>query len=305
MTSIGYNTPCQKNKDCKSNVCEMIYENNKPRGRYCLSDTGTKYTKNCSNSKDCRSGECQKIFDKNGHFLTRKCIRAPKIDTDSAYNTLFGKERGNKYGVLNSNAIQFSIGDRGPISEIIILIFSIVADLFQILVFNFDACNDARREAEEKCGNGSKKVNTWGQCMKREDKCHIMSETDKQGMLYRVWRIIFDIIFGMDINQGFIWSAIQGSKYDDCTGKCTDSYGLDLWYVRTFITILFPPFGVLMAKGLNGFFYIILSCVLTTMFYFPGLIYSFAVINASELEIYEINNIEKIKKINKNKNKKK
>ena len=304
MTTIGYDTPCQKNKDCGSNVCEMIYENSKPKGRFCLSNTGSKYTKKCVNSKDCRSGICQKIFDKNGHFVTKKCIRAPKVDTDSAYNTLFGKERSNEYGVLNDNAIMLNIGERGPISEIIIKIFSIIADLFQIIVFNFDACNNARRKAEDQCGDGTQKVGRWGECMKRENKCKIMSETDEQGMLYRIWRIIFEMIFGMDFNTGFFWEGIQGSNYDDCTGECTDSYGLDLWYVRTFITILFPPFGVLMAKGINGFFYILLSCILTTMFYFPGLIYSFAVINASELELNEIDNIEKIKKTNKKNNNK-
>ena len=28
-----------KNKDCSSNVCEMIYDNGRPKGRFCLENT--------------------------------------------------------------------------------------------------------------------------------------------------------------------------------------------------------------------------------------------------------------------------
>ena len=80
----------------------MIYENEKPVGRYCLTNTDSKYTRKCVDSKDCLSGVCKKIYDKNGHFLVKKCVRAPKVDTDTAYNSLFGKERSNEYGLLNT-----------------------------------------------------------------------------------------------------------------------------------------------------------------------------------------------------------
>ena len=32
MATISYDKKCNKNKDCKSNVCEMIYQNSKPVG---------------------------------------------------------------------------------------------------------------------------------------------------------------------------------------------------------------------------------------------------------------------------------
>ena len=31
MESINYDKPCNKSSDCKSNVCELIYENGKPK----------------------------------------------------------------------------------------------------------------------------------------------------------------------------------------------------------------------------------------------------------------------------------
>ena len=53
------------------------------------------------------------------------------------------------------------------------------------------------------------------------------------------------------------------------------------------MTIMFPPLGVLMAKGFTGFSYILLSCLLTSLFYFPGLIYSLSVISSSKHALLE------------------
>ena len=297
MATISYDKKCNKNKDCKSNVCEMIYQNSKPMGRFCLTNSNDKYTKKCISSKDCMSGICKKIYDSNGHFVVKKCVKAPKVDTDSSFDSLFGKSRSDEYGVMNSSAIKLSIGEHGPITEIIIKVFSIIGDLFSIIVFNFDACGNSRRKSEKKCGNSISKVDIYGKCSKRaNDECNVMEELDEQGILYILWRTIFDAVFGIfgGIQQGWIWGAIQHKYYDKCANKCKPgSNTLDLWYIRTFITVLFPPFGVLMARGINGFPYILLSCILTAMFYFPGLIYSFAVINSSKLEIQEKKEISK------------
>ena len=141
MATISYDKKCNKNKDCKSNVCEMIYQNSKPVGRFCLENSNNKYTKKCVSSKDCMSGICKKIYDSNGHYLVKKCVKAPKVDNDSAFDSLFGKSSSDDYGLMNSNAIKLEIGQHGPISEIIIKVFSIIGDLFSIIVFNFGACD--------------------------------------------------------------------------------------------------------------------------------------------------------------------
>ena len=133
------NTPCRKNKDCPSNVCEMIYENNKPKGRFCIG-SDNRYTIKCNVNKDCKSNICEKIYDEKGNFLVKKCVKAPKIDDDSAYNTLFGKERSNKYGNINGNALKLISDDGGPITEIIIKVIDLIFNIFNIIVFNFNAC---------------------------------------------------------------------------------------------------------------------------------------------------------------------
>jgi uncharacterized membrane protein YqaE (UPF0057 family) len=58
---------------------------------------------------------------------------------------------------------------------------------------------------------------------------------------------------------------------------------MSLWLPRTIITILLPPFGVYMSRGLRGYKYVIICCLLTCVFYFPGLIYAFIVMGNSKI----------------------
>lgn len=275
MTTITYDKPCDKNKDCKSNVCELIYDNGRPMGRFCLENTSEKYTKRCKFPKDCKSGNCVKIFDSNGHFVTKRCEKAAKLDTDTTYNAMFGNSggRGKKsYGLVQSSAIDqkivMDLGEEGPVAKIIMLVLNVVFDVFSIVVYDFKKC----------------------------------PEDDEQGIMYIIWRSIFRIIFHKALKNygtGVFWGSIQ-QKYEE-NGKCVnESRGFDMWYIRTFITILFPPFGVFLAKGFNGFPFIFGCCFLTLLGYFPGLIYAFALINSSELEaaetaLYQLDRLQKKK----------
>ena len=303
MESISYDKSCNSNKDCDSNVCELIYENDKPKGRYCLMDTKNKFTKTCSTNKDCMSGECKPIYDLNDKFVTRKCVKAPKIDKDTAYNALFGSDRSNEYGLLNSDTIAIQAGEHGPITDIIIKIFSIVGNLFNIIVFNTDVCGENRRIAESKCGDPDIQINQWGGCRnatKRTTECNAMTEKPNQGLLYGIFLSIFNILFGgimKNVKYGFIWGGFQRKHYNNTSGKCdkiNSAKGFDLWYVRSLLTILFPPFGVFMAKGLKGMKQLIICSILTMCFYFPGLIYAISVINSSKKETDEANIIKEL-----------
>ena len=305
MESISYDKSCNSNKDCDSNVCELIYENDKPKGRYCLMDTNNEFTKTCSTNKDCMSGECKPIYDLNDKFVTRKCVKAPKIDKDTAYNALFGSERSNEYGLLNSDTIAIQAGERGPITEIIIKIFSIIGNLFNILRFNTDVCGQNRRYAESKCPDDPNVPNVhiklFGGCgEKRTTECNAMTERPNQGLLYGIFLSIFNILFGGIMKgerYGFIWGGFQRKHYNNTSGKCdknNSAKGFDLWYVRSLLTILFPPFGVFMAKGLKGMKQLIICSILTMCFYFPGLIYAISVINSSKKETDEANIIKEL-----------
>tara|TARA_Y100000022_G_scaffold175096_1_gene163538 strand:+ start:117 stop:923 length:807 start_codon:yes stop_codon:yes gene_type:complete len=267
--SISFNEKCKKNSDCQSNVCELIYENGEPKGRFCLVDD-KKYTKSCTWDKDCNSGKCQQIYDNNGRFLTKKCVKEPKLDRDGPYNSLFGKDRAkSNHGLISNRAIQndvmLKMGEEGPIAEVIIMVLNLIFDLFGIIVY------DPKKDADD----------------------------ENQGLLFSIWYSIFDSIFGgftKDAKHGLFWGGIQKNSIDPATGKCyNDSKSVDLWYFRTALTILCPPFGVFLAKGIKGLAYVILSCLLTFLGYFPGLIYSFAVINSSDAEFNELHQIKKFK----------
>ena len=291
MESINYDKPCNKSSDCKSNVCELIYENGKPKGRYCLTNTDNKYTISCRSNKDCISGECTDIYDKNDKYVTSKCVKAPKIDKDTAYNSLFGADRDNQYGLVNGEAIQVKVGKRGPITEILIKVFSIIGNLFNILIFNTDVCGTNRRIAKKECKDENVKLKAFNKCgKKRKVPCSMFTERENHGLLYGIFFSIFDPLLNalLGRRRNLLAEGVNKRYYNDKTGKCDKRFGafsFDLWYIRTIITLLFPPIGVFMAKGVMGLGQVLICGILTMMFYVPGLIYALIVINGAEVEI--------------------
>lgn len=256
--------PCQRNKDCESNICKMIYRNGEPIGRRCLNGVGDRYTKNCNFDRDCQSGICQPIKDGTGRIVAKRCVKAEKIDRDNPMDNILGKtssyEKGGEYGIINDHALKAEFGKKGPISEAIAKIISIVFDLFSLIFYNF------RRPSYDLEG---------------------------QGILYSLFRTVAFNVFAaltgvlsqMGMDGGIIGSFNRsaGTRAEENGETCKSSYrSIDMFYIRTLFTIIFPPLGVLMAKGFGGMTYILTSCLLTALFYFPGLIYSLSVINSSK-----------------------
>lgn len=266
---------CQTNKDCASNLCKMIYRNGQPLGRRCLIGSGARFTKNCQFSKDCQSGRCERIYDDAGRFVARKCVKAKKLNRDNGLDRILGKtssyEKNGKYGVMNDHEISLIMGEAGPVTQAIYKIINIVFDLFTMIVYNFRA-----------------KPYDYG----------------NQGILFALFgSIAFGIMEG--ILSTMPGGLISGpttlnhlNKEGPDIGKCNvdTSRPIDMWYIRLIITILFPPLGVLMAKGFTGFGYILTSCALTALFYFPGLIYSLAIISTSRYARLETAEREKGKR---------
>ena len=249
---------CERNSDCPSNICKMLYRNGQPYGRRCLNGDGggTRYTIDCRMPKDCLSGICRPIYDNSGRFVARKCIQAPRLNGNNPVDQFLNKNSGyedkGRFGVLNNHAIKIRLqeqGKEGPVSQMILKIMSIVGGLFSILIYNFSA---------ESYNHG------------------------EQGILYSILASISLSIFSILRIPGGLISGLAAEIHNE-DGKCnTDtSRPIDMFYIRTFITILFPPLGVFMAKGFTGFSYVLLSCVLTAIFYFPGLIYSLSIISSS------------------------
>jgi len=264
MTSFEYGTKCKKDKDCSSNICQMMYTNGQPKGRHCLkgSSPNTKYTKECDFPRECKSNQCEKIYNKRGELITKRCLIAKRPpNNENAMTNLFGESPKSEYGINNAvylNNQAKIMGHAGPVTEIILLLFSIIGDLFNLIVYNTRKCS-------------------W--------------DYDNQGIMYSVFMSIaigvYKTLLG-PFDGGLIWGGIQSRYYDSSTKTClANSKGFDMWYVRMLITILFPPMGVFMAKGLYGMSEILMSCVLTLLFYFPGLIYSLSVITTSNIDMEE------------------
>ena len=261
MSSFETGAKCTKNSDCATNICQMTYKDGEPLGRFCLEGKG-KYSKSCDFPRDCRSNQCVKIFNEKNQFIGKRCLRAKRPPKrESSLTNLFGESPPSKYGVNNQeyldNKIQ-QMGHPGPVTEIIVLIFNILGDMFSILVYNFRVCS-------------------W--------------DYDNQGILYGFFMSVatgvYKILLG-NYTGGLFWGGIQSRYYDPAKKQCkANSKGFDMWYVRMLITILFPPLGVFMARGLFGMTQILISCFLTLLFYFPGLIYSLAIISSSKADIAE------------------
>ena len=261
MTSLDFGKKCKKNSDCSSNVCSMKYDDGEPVGRFCLEGDGQRYTKLCEYPRDCLSNKCVKIYNDNNEFIGKRCLKGKRKVKDSALDNLFGKTPPSRYGVNNEeymNNKMAEFGHAGPVTEIIIIVFNILGDIFSALIYNFRECSH---------------------------------DYENQGLIYGLFMgiatSVYKILMG-PYDGGLFWGGLQSKYYDEANNKCkANSRGFDMWYVRTIITILFPPLGVFMAKGLNGMGDIVMSSILTTLFYFPGLIYAFAVMSASDANVRE------------------
>ena len=98
-------------------------------------------------------------------------------------------------------------------------------------------------------------------------------------LLKDIFLSVFDVVGSIFLGkvEGDMLFGLINKKHAE-TGTC-----MTLWLPRTIITILLPPFGVYMSRGLRGYKYIIICCLLTCVFYFPGLIYAFIVMGNSKI----------------------
>ena len=98
-------------------------------------------------------------------------------------------------------------------------------------------------------------------------------------LLKDIFMIVFEIIGNIFLGKvkGDMFFGLINNKHKE-NGIC-----MSLWVPRTIITILLPPFGVYMSRGINGLKYVIICALLTCVFYFPGLIYAFIVMGNSKI----------------------
>lgn len=110
----------------------------------------------------------------------------------------------------------------------------------------------------------------------------------------------FSAIFqdGMDYMHEMTFGNYHGMFGNE---QNPEKYGICFSWkmMRYLITVITPPVGVFMAKGLKGWFSVLLCMVLCYFHYAIGIVYAFVVANSSKYgdmyELYETNRISKIK----------
>lgn len=103
---------------------------------------------------------------------------------------------------------------------------------------------------------------------------------DIMGIFTWFLKLIFMETYKMivpDIMKSLLMSSgIQTSK----------KYCFGLSIFRYFIIILCPPAGVFMAYGFSGWLQILICCIGSLIYYFPGLVYALILVNRSEVADY-------------------
>jgi uncharacterized membrane protein YqaE (UPF0057 family) len=116
------------------------------------------------------------------------------------------------------------------------------------------------------------------------------------GLLVGFYNTVIDIF-----NEGFAFvdemffsdfKGVLAGKFKSKKGMC-----FEYTYFRYFITIMIPPMGVFLARGVSAWYNIAICAFLCMIYYFPGLIYAFIVIhNAPYANRYQEMKRDKLKK---------
>ena len=128
-------------------------------------------------------------------------------------------------GSIDGETIQLKVGKRGPITEIILKVFSIVGNLFNILIFNTDVCKMNRKIAKKKCKDKNRKLGPFNSCgKKRKGECSMFLERENHGILYGIFFSIFDPIFNL-FGEELICRGSQQKYYNKRISKCDKKKG--------------------------------------------------------------------------------
>lgn len=109
------------------------------------------------------------------------------------------------------------------------------------------------------------------------------------------WEIALDIIgivmfFINEIFKSTYRSITKPIKnifgYNQGANPTSKSFCFNYSWVRYLTLVLCPPAAVFMAYGLIGWYQIIICCIATLFYYFPGLAYAIIVIGRSEVNNY-------------------
>ena len=93
-------------------------------------------------------------------------------------------------------------------------------------------------------------------------------------------------IFTWLIKETFNWTydmIVPRNMLNKLGIKVGTKYCVNKIYWRYFLTLLCPPAGVFMAYGFSGWVQLIICCILSLLYYIPGLVYAIIVMNRSDI----------------------
>lgn len=129
----------------------------------------------------------------------------------------------------------------------------------------------------------------------KPDKEQAISEFSQYNPFFLIFPILnFIINFVSELSGIFTWLIKESFNATldilipkNMSGKIGlfpgTKYCINKVYWRYFLTMLCPPAGVFMSYGLRGWVQIIICCVLSLLYYIPGLIYAIIVMNRSDV----------------------
>ena len=242
--------------------------------------TTIQFSNKCKTDNECESGVCEMTYDTNGNPKGRLCL-----DVNQKY--------GEKCIIDNDCP-------SGQCLEIFDDNGFLVEKRCKATKYKYDPSKYAFSEQSQEFRHGivnnayrqqlieQHKLGRVGKFIIEVMEALIKVVTNIFDMLVNIFFSIFKFVFktflGGEKSDGPFGGVFFGLIHSKSkkSGKC-----LSMYWMRTIITILLPPFGVFLARGFVGIPYIILCSILTMFFYFPGLIYAFAVINNSECEVMD------------------
>ena len=238
-----------------------------------------RYGKSCNRDSDCSSSICEMTYTDVGKPIGRKCVLQPK-----KYGKKCRYNRDCKSGrcVKTYDDNQMYAGKRCQV---------IKGQIIPKRGWPFDNANmpdilktserhQNVRNEEVLLSNAAKSQAFQGRGPVSEFIVLLMEIVVTLfasiiDLLYKIWKIIFDMVYD------FIFGSIQFHKIFGWWRKYTC---IDVTIFRYIVTLLFPPMGVFMRKGISGIGYIIICCILTMFFYFPGLAYAIIIMTEGNLQ---------------------
>ena len=108
--------------------------------------------------------------------------------------------------------------------------------------------------------------------------------------------LFLKLIFNLITISKFSFNWVNNITFGNFTGIIPSSLGtgkvFSMKFFRYIMTVLIPPFGVFLSKGLYGWFNILICIIITYVNYLAGIIYAFVITNrnryADQYENHEL-----------------